>query len=90
MELGRKAQGYNADQVRILATLSIMMVLSTAIFLLRLLARRISVARYWYDDYLVLVALVRSTAKTRIFVRCAIESLPSIRCFLLVLMCSCL
>ena len=51
---------YNSDQVRILVTLSLMMILSTAIFLLRLLSRRISVARYWYDDYMVFVALVRS------------------------------
>ena len=50
---------YNSNQVRILTILSLMMVLSTTFFFLRLVARRISVTRYWYDDYAVFVALVR-------------------------------
>ncbi len=57
MEFGGEA--HNSNQVRIITTLSLMVFLSTAIFLLRLLARRISVARYWYDDYMAFVALVR-------------------------------
>ena len=56
--MGTVVQAHNHEQIRILATLSTMLVLSTGIFFLRLWARRISVARYWWDDYMAGVALV--------------------------------
>ena len=81
MDYGKQA--YNSDQVRILVILSLMMLFSTVIFFLRLLARRISVARYWWDDYTVFVALVRPTQG--MVVSCKLSSLPSNSCYHMVL-----
>ena len=74
MESG--AEGLNASQNRIVASLSLMMILSTAVFFLRLLARRISVARYWYDDYMVFIALVCLSPNTFTVIQDAVESSP--------------
>ena len=78
MDYGRG--DYNGDQKRVLATISIMMILSTVVFLLRLWARRISVARYWYDDYVVFLALVRVTRRFLPMVAVAVQSSRSTRC----------
>ena len=50
-----------SSQVQIYTVTAILLAIATVGVALRLLARRISSARFWWDDYTIIVALVIST-----------------------------
>lgn len=49
---------FNSRQIRVIAVLSLITILSTLAVILRFLSRRISHAKIWYDDYAAVAALV--------------------------------
>ena len=59
---GPHRQAMNVRQIQIVAVCTLCLVLSTAAIILRLLARRISTVKYWWDDGTAILALVSTTS----------------------------
>lgn len=55
---GIPGEGYDNRQVQLIAVTSICLALSTVAVVLRLLVRWSSAARFWWDDLVVILALV--------------------------------
>ena len=49
---------YQSHQVQIYVVTALLLVIATVAVALRLAARRVSSAQFWWDDYTIIVALV--------------------------------
>lgn len=49
----------NSQQIRLVAVCTVCLLLSTTVIALRLLARRASGVKFWWDDHVAILALVR-------------------------------